>query len=97
MTLSSKTDALDALERARADYIAAARRVASDLAPNIGDTITVDQVRAVLPPPDCIDGRVMGAILRKPTWEVKSYGGGARKTSHQRPIARFVRVAAGED
>lgn len=92
MTLATKDDALDALEVARADYLSKARLAILE-ATTVGQIITIDDVRALCPPPDCIDPRVMGGVLRdRKTWEPVGYTNSRRRTCHKRPIGRFKRV-----
>lgn len=91
MTLETKDEALDALEQARAEYIAEARSVAASIC-EIGASITVNDVRRLCPPPGGIDPRVMGAVLRKPQWASLGYVGSKRKTCHGRPVSRFQRM-----
>lgn len=84
----SKEEALEALEQYRAGYLASARQVARELVAKSPDgTVTVNDVRAVCPPPENIDGRVMGAIFRGGEWEMVGYTPSLR--AHMRPIARF--------
>lgn len=89
MTFKTREEALNALEIARADYLANARNVAKEIAVNGNGTCTVNQVREVLPPPDGIDGRVMGAIFNKSDWQNMGYVSSDRGVCHKRPIALF--------
>jgi hypothetical protein len=89
MTFKTREEALGALEIARADYLAKARNVAKEIAVSGDGTCTVNQVRAVLPPPDVIDGRVMGAIFNKSDWQNMGYVSSDRGICHKRPIALF--------
>lgn len=75
-------------EEMRAEFIAKARAVAERLGRD-GRAISVDDVRAVCPPPEGIDGRVMGAIFRAKEWEKVGYDNSVRSTCHFRPVARF--------
>lgn len=90
MTLETKEDALEALERARSEYLTAARAVAYRL--GASREVTVDDVRKYCPPPKEIDGRVMGAIFNTPDWEHSGYTRSTRATCHKRPISKFRRV-----
>lgn len=85
----SRDDVLARLERIRKEYIAQARVAAEMIAAEKDDTCTVDDVRAVCPPPEHVDGRVMGAIFNTPEWEFVQYERSRRDICHKRPIARF--------
>lgn len=88
MRLSTKEEALDALEASRADWLAVARGVARVIARS--GPITVNDVRKKAPPlPDGVDGRVFGAVLRGPEWKFEGYVKSTRRTSHGRPVARY--------
>ena len=88
MAFETAGEALAALENANAEYVAAARAVALQLGQG-GAIVTVDDIRAICPPPEEIEPRVMGCILRRPTWVKTGYRDGARRTSHKRPISEF--------
>ncbi len=92
MPLESKQEALDALEKARAEYIEQARTAARQIC-SVGEEITIDDVREVAPPPEGVDPRIMGAILRAPDWRPVGYRASKRKTCHKRPVSVFKRVA----
>ena len=92
MTLSTKEEAMDALERARAEWLAEARAIAVIIHGVTGKPVTVDDVRAVSPPPAGTDGRVFGALFNGPEWELVGYVRSERRTCHKRPIGQFVRV-----
>lgn len=89
--LATRDDALDALEAARADYLARARHEAVLLWRAQG-RVTVDDVRAVCPPPPDIDPRVMGAIFCGAEWRAVGHRQSRRRTCHRRPIQVFVYV-----
>lgn len=85
----SRDQALTGLEEARMEYLAHARSVAESYA-RMGDgTCTVDDVRRVLPPPEGMDPRVMGAVFTRKDWELVGYKSSHRRECHGRPIARF--------
>jgi hypothetical protein len=84
----SRDGALDALEIAREDYVTAARKVALRLL-ETRETITINDVREMLPPPANVDPRVMGAVLRQPLFLKVGYAQSDRKACHSRPIALF--------
>lgn len=87
---AAKESALDQLEQAGSDYVHRARDVAFDIYLRQG-WVTVDDVRAVLPPPQGKDTRVMGAIFRKRDgWLPTGTTPSKRKECHGRPIQRFV-------
>lgn len=80
--------ALDLFEWAQPDYLSKARETARQICLERG-SVTVDDIRKVLPPPKHIDGRIMGSLLRAPEFEKISYENSDRRTCHARPIARF--------
>lgn len=92
MTFATKDEALDALEIARAEYLAKARLCALRLTRK-RDTITVDDVREKCPPPEDIDPRVMGAIFAGAEWEAVGFVNSARRACHRRPVRMFRRAA----
>lgn len=79
---------LQLFEEYRADWLARAREAARCLGAT-GRTVTVDDVRAVCPPPDGIDPRVMGAVFRNKDWECLGYERSTRATCHNRPVGVF--------
>ena len=86
----SRESALALLERTRKDYLAKARRVAAQIAYTTQQPVCVDDVRALCPPPESIDPRVMGAIFNRSDWEAVEFINSHRRTCHKRPIRRFV-------
>ena len=88
MTFETKEDAFDALEQARAEWLAKARATAETLG-RLKGVVTVDDVRAECPPPAAVDPRVMGAIFRGDQWEADGYVRSTRRECHKRPIAQF--------
>lgn len=87
----SEPDAtLDQLEQARAAYVAAARSAALKLFRDTRRPITVDDIRRICPPPDEIDPRVMGCVLRPPDWMKVNMVSSTRRECHYRPIGSFV-------
>lgn len=82
-------DWLDLLEETRPDYLALARNAARKLL-ETQDTITINDVREVCPPPADIDPRVMGAVFRCADFEATGeFVLSSRTTCHRRPIQRF--------
>ena len=74
----------------RAAWLAEARAAAHRLGEG-GRAITVNDVRAVCPPPPGFDPRVLGAVLRGRDWVRVGFVGSERGACHGRPIGRFVR------
>lgn len=72
----------------RAEYLDRARQAAVELYHQRGP-ITVNDVREVCPPPDGMDGRVMGAIFSTRQWRCVGYGKSDRRECHGRPVGRF--------
>ena len=77
---------MDVFETTREEYLSDARVIAEILVKQKG-TITVNDVRDVLPPPSDIDPRVMGAIFKCKSWEKVGYISSNR--ARLRPIAVF--------
>lgn len=75
-------------EAAHADWLALARATAIRMGQG-GVEMTVDQVRAVCPPPPGVDPRVMAAIFTRKRWIRLGYVQGFRKASHGRPVCAF--------
>jgi len=88
------TEVLPLFNEKREDYLSLARRIALMLHKRLKRPITVDDVRAVAPPPAEFDGRVMGAIFLTGEWENVGYEKSARKTCHRRPVALFQPIQA---
>lgn len=84
-----EADILPILEAKHGSWIEKARAVARHLGRN-GDAVTVDRVRAVLPPPAGIDGRVMGGIFIRSEWEAVGFVNSGRRTCHGRPVREFM-------
>lgn len=87
------TDQLDwvtMLEEARGPYLDRARDAARELLAT-RDSITVNDVRAVCPPPPDADPRCMGAIFRHRDFESTGESvPSSRSTCHHRDIKRFT-------
>lgn len=87
---ATKLDAMNALERARADWLLVARAHAR-LAGQGGRAITVNDLHGIVPPlPSNLDPRVWGAVFNSSEWECLGYVRSRRKLSHRRPVAQFV-------
>lgn len=81
------------LERARKEYLTRAREAALKLL-ETKDTITINDVRDLCPPPKQFDGRVMGAVLTTSDFKATGeYVKSSRSTCHKRPIQKFRRAA----
>jgi hypothetical protein len=93
MSLFEQT-VLPLFEEHRADWLQAARAVAARIGRD-GRGVTIDDVRAQIPPPRHIDPRVMGAVFLRRDWEKVGYQSSIRTTCHKRPVATFrLRSAA---
>ncbi len=88
--IETKEAAFDLFEIHRAEWLAAARNFLN--AQVIGSKMTVDDVRSAVPPPDGIDGRVMGVVFKGQPWKMVAYKPSVRATCHKRPVAVFERV-----
>jgi hypothetical protein len=81
---------LDLLETHRPDYLTAARDAARKLLSE-RQSITINDVRDICPPPSDIDPRVMGAVFRHRDFEATGeFVLSSRNTCHRRPIQRFA-------
>lgn len=82
-------DWLSLLETHRPDYLSEARDAARRLLSE-RPSITINDVRAVCPPPADIDPRVMGAVFRHADFEpTGEFVLSSRTTCHRRPIQKF--------
>lgn len=79
---------LDLFEMSQPAWLERARTLATQLCLRHG-SCTIDEVRALLPPPENADPRVCGAVFTRKLFEKCGYENSARKTCHARPIARF--------
>ena len=84
-----RDEALQRLEETRQAYLAQARAVAVRLSNDGRRPVSVDDVRKACPPPEGIDGRVMGAIFNSSGWMPYDYVNSSRTECHGRPIRRF--------
>ena len=89
MTFSTKEDAFRAFEETRWEWLCAARNFISKH--KEGTRLTVDDVRDACPPPEGVDGRVMGVVFKGLPWRVVEYRASHRTTCHKRPVAVFER------
>ena len=87
--MDDQLDWLALLEEHRPDYLTLARDAARKLLSE-RDSITINDVRAVCPPPSDIDPRVMGAVFRHADFEATGeFVLSSRTTCHRRPIQKF--------
>ena len=87
--MTDQLDWLDLLETQRGDYLTEARDVARQLL-ETRESITVNDVRAVCPPPPEYDPRVLGALFRCRDFEATGeFVQSSRSTCHNRSIQRF--------
>jgi len=89
MTTQSKQEAFDLFEVHCAEWLATARATARRIAAKNG-SVTINEVRALVPMPEGVDPRVAGAVFLGKDWRCLGYVSSVRRTSHGRPIARFV-------
>jgi hypothetical protein len=82
-------EVLPLFNQTRDDYLSLARRVALMLHKRLQRPISVDDVRAVVPPPSEWDGRLMGAVFKTEDWTWVAYERSTRSTCHKRPISTF--------
>jgi hypothetical protein len=86
---AAKEAVLDVFEITQADYLVRARDVARGHAIAHG-TVTIDDVRRLLPLPEHISPNVLGAIFRNHIkWERTATEPSSRKSSHARLIGRY--------
>lgn len=85
-------DILPLFEDTREEFLEKAREAAVALGRKHG-FCTIDMVRAVCPPPEGVDPRVMGAVFqcRKATdpWRKDGFVSSKRKACHGRPVGVF--------
>ena len=89
--VKARDAALDDLEAARPDWLSRARAIAMQIFRDSGEPVSVDDVRAVLPPPEGKDPRVFGVVFRH-GWRVATEVRSERKACHSRPIKTFVPI-----
>ena len=87
--MDDQLDWLKLLEEHRPDYLSLARDAARKLLSE-RDSITINDVRDICPPPSDIDPRVMGAVFRHADFEATGeFVLSSRNTCHRRPIQKF--------
>jgi hypothetical protein len=79
---------LPLFEEHRADWLGYARNVAFMLG-IAGKPITIDDVRAICPPPSHVDPRVMGAVFERSKWTYLGPVSSKRSTCHKRPVGQW--------
>lgn len=90
---AEQLDWLKVHELTKPEYLAEARATAIRLL-ETHDSITVNDVRELCPPPSSMDPRVMGAIFRTADFEATGeFVLSSRSTCHKRPIQKFRRAA----
>lgn len=78
-------------KQVREDYLARARAAAMELSIACNHSgVSVDDVRAVCPPPPGISPKIMGAIFAGKIWVRYTPVHGARSISHGRTIWKWV-------
>lgn len=82
-----RDEAMALFEAHRAEWLATARHAALRLYRRMARPITIDDVRAVCPPPAVYDPRVMGAVFTG--WIPVGYTNSRRRACHGRPIRLF--------
>jgi len=86
-------EAFNAFEEGRhgggSGWLTKAKAVARQICIEFGRA-NIDQVRERCPPPADIDGRIMGAVFRKPMFRASGHVKSTRKDCHHRPICWFV-------
>ena len=80
---------LPLFEQTRGDWLTEAREVARRLAAENGE-VTINDVRAICPPPKEIDGRVMGAVFTRKDFIRIGFQNSDRKECHGRPVCIFA-------
>lgn len=90
MKTTFETDVLPLFEEKRETWLASARALALRLAAD-GREITIDDVRAHVPPPENADPRVMGAVFKRGAWQCVGYRRSTRPECHGRPVGVFKR------
>ena len=84
-----RDEALALLEATRKTYLIEARVAAVKVAIDLRRPITVNDVRKIAPPPEEIDGRVMGSVFKGKDSPFEPVGYTASERAHARPIMRF--------
>jgi hypothetical protein len=79
---------LPLFEARRGDWIARARAVARAIAAERGQ-VTIDEVRALCPPPEGADPRIMGSVFAKGGFERIGFTASKRDACHGRMIGVF--------
>lgn len=80
---------LPLFERHRADWLKDAREAARQLGQQQAE-VTIDDVRAVCPPPRDADPRVLGAVFLRKEWRRVRHQPSVRAECHHRLVAVFA-------
>lgn len=86
--IETKQMVFDMFAATRRDYLDLARQAAALICRDKG-FVTSDDVRAVVPLPKGIDGRVLGAVFSGKEWVKIGYTQTKVRSSHYRPISIF--------
>ena len=87
--LDLRDEAFDRLERTRAEWIARALTEARALIARDG-YVTTDSLRDVCQVPEGVDARVVGAVLNRRNFLDAGPTKTSRRTSHGRPISKWI-------
>ena len=80
-------------EKSSKEFLSEARSIARLLALKNG-SVTVDDVRNICPPPNGVDPRVMGAVLKSKDFICVGHRKSGRGECHHRPIGVFKLAGA---
>lgn len=79
---------LPIFEQHRAEWLERARAEARLIGTRQRE-VTINDVRAVCPPPAGVDPRVMGAVFLRSEWELLRHQRSQRAACHNRPVGVF--------
>lgn len=79
---------LPLFEEHRSDWLERARAIARQIGLQRVE-VTINDVRAVCPPPAGVDPRVMGAVFMRSEWKLLRHERSTRATCHNRPVGVF--------
>lgn len=89
----AKESVLDKLEETRRPWVERAREKAREIYDRTKEPVSVVMIRAECPPPENVDPRVFGAVLRKPHWKLVGYASSCRVACHGRAVGLFIPVS----
>ncbi len=78
----------EAILQDRVLWLAQARQAAAAIAREKG-SVTIDDVRALCPPPDTADPRILGRVFHDERFARIGFRNSARRACHGRPIGIF--------